>query len=690
MLDNGMAAAPPMMASPIDPAVLGSYGPSPLPPSPEQLELFRRLDMLARLASLDNAAEDLDETELAKLGSLVCREYKIDRDSRDEWEQQAQSAMDMARQKRTSKSFPWPNASNVKFPLLTTAALQFAARAYPAIVDGPRIVKGKVLGRDLDGQKAAAADRVGQHISYQLLYEVPGWETDVDTALHQIPIVGCAFKKIYPDPLSEAGFADELVSAFDFVVHQRTKSLETVPRATHVFTLYPHQIAERQRAGMFLDGLQLDPDPEADGDDPDAPRLFLEQHRYWDSDGDGMAEPWVVTVHQQSEKVVRLRAAYDLEQVVVDEQRGRILKLPKGYYCRFVKLPFLPDPEGGFYDIGFGRLLHAVSDVIDSTINQLMDAGTLQNAGGGFVSGTLQLGKSKITFRPGEYHRVDGVVGDIRQSLVNMQHPGPAPVLFQLLELMINAGKDIASVKDILTGETPVNQTATSTMAAIEQGLKVFTAIYKRIFRALSEEYSCIYEINKRTLDGPKYVALLDEPIEVTQADYQGEMDVVPTADPNSVTDMQRMAKAQLVLEEGKSGNPHVNVFAATKRAFEAARVEAVDEVLIPPPPPDQPLPPNPAEQAAQIKMQELQAGAEIKQQSAQMDLQARQMALQMDLARKQADLEAAEQQLRLKVASQHQEAALREAELERRWRELDLKEAAARQQAEAARGSTY
>lgn len=576
-----------MMAETMEPMHSGEVIPFPQPePPPEVTQLQRQIVLLQRLASMDNAAEAFKPEELAVLGSRVVREYQIDKTSRTEWEQTAARAMDLAKQKKASKSTPWDGASNVKYPMLTTAALQFAARAYPAIVDGPRIVKCAVAGRDPQGMKAAMADRVSQHMSYQLLYELPEWEADMDTALHQIPIVGCAFKKVYPDGTSQAGFRSDLISAFKFVVNQSTKSLETTPRATHVFELYPHEIGERIRAGRFVD---FDVKSGGNGsEDEDAPHEFFEQHRYWDADGDGIDEPWIVTVHKKLEKVVRITPCFDVDKIELDPMRGRIIRIPRRKY--FVKIPFLPDPEGGFYDIGFGKLLEALNDVIDTTLNQMMDAATLQNSGGGFAAAGVNLGKSRIKFKLGEYQTVPSAGQDIRQALYTPDFNGPSPVLFQLLSLMIEAGKDIASIKDILTGETPNNQTATSTMAAIEQGLKVFTAIYKRVFRALKEEYKLIYEINRAALDQPKYIALLDEPVEVTQADYHDDLDVMPVADPNTVTDMQRMAKAQFLMEQVAAGNPHINPLEATRRALEAARIERIEDVLVSQPPPPDPL----------------------------------------------------------------------------------------------------
>jgi chaperonin GroES len=548
---------------------MGEVVPFPMPDPPEVVRLRQVVMILTKLASIDNAAEALDPDELAKIGSRVVREYKIDKDSRADWEATARRAMDMAKQKKEPKSFPWDGAANVKYPLLTTAALQFAARAYPAIVDGSRVVKCKVNGPDPDGALSKAAEDLSEMMSHQLLHELPAWEDDLDTALHQIPIIGCAVRKVYPDQISKAGFRSDMISAFDFVVNQSAKSLEAVPRATHVFHLYPHEVDERRRSGWFLD---VELQGKSDTSDEDASMCFLEQHRWLDLDGDGTKEPWIVTVHEDTEKVVRIKPCFDPGNMEIDQTKGVIVRIPRRDY--FVLIPFIPDPEGGFYPVGFGHLLEPISDVIDTTINQMMDAGTLQNSGGGFIGAGVDIGKGKaeIRMRPGEYKRVTSPGQDLRQNIVNMEHPGPSSVLFELLGMMIDSGKEIASIKDVLVGDTTgKGMTATGTMALIEQGLKVFTAIYKRIYRALTKEYKIIFDI--KAAANPQLKAL--------------DMQILPVSDPGMITDLQRMSKAQFVLEEAKAGNPVVDIAVATRRAFEAAKIENFEELLKELPPPD-------------------------------------------------------------------------------------------------------
>lgn len=695
-------------------------------------DLAKRMMTLVRMSRMPNVAEVLKETERAEIGKKVKQEYDIDLQSRDGWEVKAKKAMDVAKQVATSKSFPWPDASNVKYPLLTTAALQFAARAYPAICDGPRVVKCQVMGADPSGMKAGAADRISQHMSYQLLYET-SWESDIDTLLHQLPIVGCVFKKVYRDGTSEAGFCDDLISAFDLVVNQSAKDLATVPRITHRFPLYPHQIAERQREGRFSE-VDIHGDDEKDANDDHAPHQILEQHRYLDLDGDGVLEPWIVTVHEKSEQVLRIVPGFDADEIQFDAMSGKILRIKRKDY--FVKVPFIPDPEGGFYDLGFGHLLEHVNATIDTSINQMNDAATMQNSGGGFIGGAIDLGKGKATIRmrPGEYHRLTGAGDNIRNNIVPHQHPGPSAVSMQLLELMLSAGKDIASVQDILVGDNSKSMTATATMALIEQGLKVFTAIYKRIFRALKQEFRLIFEINKRHLDVQKYIALVDvpqpqqqpmmghnggppmgdqppmpgpdgqmmppgppqqppmpPPVDPSQ-DYLGQMDIMPVSDPSNVTDMQRMAKAQFVMEQLMKGNPFINGKIVTQRALEAARIERVEEIIQDPPPPQ----PDPAAQKAQADIQAKQASAQldqqakqadmaIKQQTAEMAMSVKAQTARMTLELKQRELELKERELALKEREMMGQSQLRDAQLGQKWKELEVKEAEAKVKADPA-----
>jgi chaperonin GroES len=546
-------------------------------------------DVLLKLAKYEqsqNIAEDIDDELKKTIGYEVHRDYETDLHSRSEWAESAKRAMNIALQVRQPKNYPFQGAANIKYPLVTVAALQFGARAYPAIVDGNRIVKCQVLGKDESGEKRAKSERVSQHMSYQLIHQMEEWEEDTDVLLHHLPIVGCAFRKVYRSDELGRNKA-EMIPAIHLIVNNKVRSLDEAPRVTHELFLYPQDIEERKLTGTFCDVELPMPSGEGEANDNDAPHMFLEQHRFIDLDGDGYREPYIVTIHKDTCEVVRIVANFTLE--AIKDNGKRIVRIPKEQY--FVKYSFLPDPKGGFYDIGFGKLLESLSETIDTTINQMLDAGHLQTAGGGFVGSGLRLKKGTIALSPGKYVTVDAPGQDIRQAIVNLEHPGPSAVLFQLLGMMIDAAQDITAIKDILTGDAGGKvQTATTTLALIEQGLKVFTAIYKRIYRALKQEFKLLFALNARYMDDKEYFTVLDDQKAISKSDYEiASMDVMPVADPRMVTDMQKAARSQLIMEIGAHPTlgPLQNPREALKRIYEGAAMDGIDTLMLPEPGPD-------------------------------------------------------------------------------------------------------
>lgn len=644
-------------------------GDEPQPPNPVE-QPADPIVQLAAWADMPNVAFEIDEDVAGRIAARVIEEYEIDKDSRSDWEEEAKAAMDAVLQKTEAKSHPWPNAANIKFPLLTTAALQFGARSYPAIVQGDRVVRLKTVGPDPFGLKAERAERVSLHMSHQLIEEQDGWETELDIMMHQLPILGDGFKKVYRDQEIGQNVSD-FVSAMNVVVNQNTKDLMRVPRITQEVELYPYQIEERIRGETFVDFEYPASSPsqanEADDDssslqtDEDAPHLFLEQHRYWDLDEDGLPEPWIATVHKDSGKLVRLQANYDLDKIRIN-RKGELAQLPRYQY--FVNFPFIPDPNGGFYGIGFGRLLKSIGETINTSLNQMLDAGTLQNKGGGFIGSGMNTKKNKITVAMNEWTVLNVPGKTIREAIVPHQFAGPSPVLFQLLGLMIDAGKQIASVQEVLSGETSAKtMQPTTLLALIEQGLKVFTAIIKRVFRSLKREFGLLYELNRRFPDEESYAEIIDwEPdaelvkqIEEMQAQAAGmghnggppmqdganmqpgaanmqgppqpmqlppevlqrlspptmaadynhkDRNVVPVADPNAVTDMQALGKAQVI--QSTIGVPGVNTEEAIRRIYAAAKIEDIDKLIQP-----QPQGPDPMQvEAAKVQLRRENAAA--------------------------------------------------------------------------------
>jgi chaperonin GroES len=539
-----------------------------------QADPLTRLQQLAKVPNLaiDNDIFQLTPDKLTAMGQKVCRETRIDESSRAEWEKRVRAGMDLALQNAKPKTFPWPGAANVRFPIMTSAAIQFAARAYPAIIMGAKVVRCEIMGADPGGTKKARGERICAHMSWQLLKRMKEWESDVDRMMHAIPIIGCGFKKTFFSPDLGRPRSD-YVSAFDLIVNHSAKSLATAPRVTHCFELYPHEIAERILSGTFRSfdyGIA-----EGGGDDEDAPHKFLEQHRRWDLDGDGYTEPYIITVHKQTQQVCRVRANWDADTIRMFP--GKIVGIDPVEY--FTKIPFVPNPDGGFYDIGFGWLLSPLNESINTVINQLLDAGTLANTGGGFIGSGLRLKGGTLRFSPGEYKEVDVSGSTARDNVVPLTFPGPSPVLFQLLGLLIDAAREVASVKDVLTGEVSAQTMQPGTaLALIEQGLKVFTSIFKRIHRGLGEEYQKLYAINRKYFDQEEYEMFQDAP-QLSAEDYQGDpMDIVPVSDPSMVADMQRIARAEYL--ERYKGQPGMNTMAITRRQLESVGVENIEELF--------------------------------------------------------------------------------------------------------------
>lgn len=601
---------------------------------PEEQPL-RPDEFIAAVLQAENIAELLDEDQLGKIAQDVTRDYEADKGSMGDWLDRMERGLELARLVKQDKAYPFKGAANVKYPLITSAALQFNARAYPAIVPGDRTVKAKVWGDDPQGLKAARAERISEHMSWQLTTQIPEWEEETDKLLTMLPIVGTMVRKWWYDPV-ESRARCRVVDPGKFIVHNRVKNLNDAPRSTEEIDLYPYEIESRIRSGQFIEFEYKTP-----SDDDGEPQEFIEQHCRLDLDEDGYPEPYIVTIHVERAKVVRIvpdfseddvtferemqqvPAVQDVEvmQPVVDQYTGMIGQQPviipqqvmteqevivgitaikRSSY--FVTYQFAPSMDGGFWGTGLGMLLGDISDSINSILNMLLDAGHYASAGGGFIGAELRMKGGAHRRRPGEWTQVQTMGNDVRSAIVPFTVPGPDATLFQMLGLLIEAGREIASVKDVMTGDAPRNQTATATLAMIEQGQMVFTAVFKRVFRALKGEYQMLGRMNGQTISPEEYNAFHDgeEMFDPAQDYGQVGMDVEPVADPRSVTKMQMAAKAEVTMQMAQQGmfNPQE----AAKRVAEAMDIPDVEELL---------PQPNPMQQMA-MQMQMAAGQAEL------------------------------------------------------------------------------
>lgn len=577
-------------------------------PDRQQMQLLTRW---ADHTQTPNIAEELKAEQLNEIGRKAKEEYEIDLQSLSGWLDKSRDAIKLAMQITEPKTNPWPGASNVIFPLMTVASVQFAARAYPAIIAGRNVVKGVVVGEDngtpmqapdgspavqvdprtgqpamgpngqpqimwqiAPGEKRRRADVIGAHMSWQLLEEMEDWEEETDKLLHVLPILGCTFRKSYFDP-SVGCNESVLVMPQNLVVNYWAKALERAPRITEEQKFYPVEIEENERSGIWLEqDYGLAP---GSGNDKDAPHEFLEQHRRIDLDGDGYPEPYIVTLNKESGKVARIVARFDLDGVMLSRTTHQVMQIkPVHYYTQY---NFLPNIDGGLYGMGFGQLLSPINATVNTLINELIDSGHLANTQGGFIGKGLSMHAGSVRFKKGEFKTVNVPGAAIRDAIVPMSFSPPSAVLFQLLGLMIDAGKEISSVKDVLTGDASIaTMQPTTLLALIEQGLKVFTGIYKRIYRAEKKELAKLYRLNRIYLQNESQYQDGDEWKVIRREDYMKGSGVIPVSDPAMVSDMQRAARAQFL--QGYQNDPHCDPIEIRRRVFDAASIENPEAIF--------------------------------------------------------------------------------------------------------------
>lgn len=548
----------------------------PMPVNPAVAQMVQRVEALA---SAVNLCDQLADADLTKLDNSVIEGFDIDKASMTEWEERMQRGLDLAMLVKEEKTYPWVNAANIRYPLITSAALQYNARAYPAIVPSTDVVKVAVMGQDAKGQKSGRAKRVAEFMSWQLKVDSREWERGTDQLTLQLPIVGDVFRKLWWDVTTNRVRSQIRLPGKHIVVNNNATTLGNAPRISDIVDLYPHQVKTNFLSGRFRE-VNIPPKPE----DDHSPESFIEQLCRHDLDGDGYPEPYIVTVHKETQQVVRIVAAYDKSTVRIDG--NRIIGVDVVPYL--VHYQFMPPMDGGLLGTGMGLLLGDISETINSTLNMIMDSGHLSSLGGGFIGAQnfrIKGGVQRV--RPGEYKQVNFTGDDIRRGIVDLQFPGPSPVLFQVLGMLIESGREITSVSNVMTGDAGrQNMPVGTVMALIEQGQMVFTASYKRIYLALMDEFALIAGLNAKNLKAERYNAFLDgEPADPATDFNMADMDVLPVADPGSVTSMQKMSKAQFIWELAQDPRGIVNPQEALMRVLDAASVENPEALISQPDP---------------------------------------------------------------------------------------------------------
>lgn len=553
---------------------------------------------LKTLLESANIAEYLTNSDLAKIGSECSDGFENDKNSRAEWERKTKLSMELALQVSEQKTFPWSGASNVKFPLVTIAAMQFHARAYPTLIPNNGIVKCRVIGDDPNGVEAARANRISSHMSFQILEEDEDWEEEMDKSLLHQAIVGCSFKKTYYSP-QEGHNESQFVLAKDLYVSYYTTSLEYAQRVTQVLYFNENDLYERFYSGLFLDWNRSSK-PQSDGEDvleesrdnsqgltrppydTTTPYEILEQHCFIDLDGDGYREPYIVYLRKDTGLVLRIVARFFEESITYSpKDKKRILRIePEQYYTKY---GFIPSPDGGFYDLGFGSLLGPLNESINTAINQLIDAGTLSNTAGGFLGRGVKFKSGDNQFKPFEWKRVDSTGDDLRKGVFALPVREPSDVLFKLLGLLIDYGNRIGMATDPQVGVNPGQNTPAETSRnSLQEGQRIFNAVFKRTYRSLKEEFRKLYRLNSLYLpDEVSYYAISTGGNQkALAADYaQSPKTIVPAADPNMISDSMKQQQA-MMLKAAAAQTPGYDMYQVERKFLESIQIQDIEKVF--------------------------------------------------------------------------------------------------------------
>lgn len=566
-----------------------------------------KLDLKLKLEEIQqepNIAELIDKDKLDSIAKHCHKGYMDDASSLHDWMSKTKQVVKAASlESNPNKTVPFIGAADVKLPMVVSSIVQYAARTYGEIVRNGEVVQAAVIGEDPDGSKADRAKRISAFMSYQLLFKDPDWEEDTDKLLNSFPLTGMAFRKTYYDPIKKAPRTETCLWN-EVIMSNHATSLEDARRISHVLCIPRNEVVEKQRARLYSEideaALQAVGGEHTDGYDTFE---IIEQHTFLDLDGDGYEEPYVVTFLEKNQAILRIVARWDSDGVERNEDDEVLRITPVQYFTCF---KFLPSPDGRYYGIGLGQLMHGIMETSNSIVNNLIDSGNMSNNPCGFIDSALTIpGGDDVTFELGEFKKVDfGMLGDnLGNHIYKLDVAKPDGTLLQLLGILNSYGKEIASINEALTGDMKTqNVPATTALAVINQGSKVLGSVQRRLYRALQQEFDKLYRINRLYLSDEEYFTTMDTQLAIAQSDFEDKsIDIRPVADPNMSSDVQRMQKAQA--EMALIGQPGVNAYEIIKDYLRAMGSENIDK-KVQPPDPNAPPPPEMIQLQAQLDMQ--------------------------------------------------------------------------------------
>ena len=542
-----------------------------------------------------NLAEFMDPDVLTNISSELRQSYEDDKGSRQQWEEAYTKGLDLLGLNYSERSQPFQGASGVTHPLLAESVTQFQAQAYKELLPASGPVRAQVIGLATK-EKEDQAQRVAEFMNYQMMHVMEEYDPELDQMLFYLPLSGSTFKKIYYD--SNLGRAvSKFVPSEDLVVPYTATNLEECERVTHVLKRTENDIKKMQVTGFYRD-IALQPSEEDQNKVEEKERklsgveknsykddqyTLLEMHVDLDVEGfehpDGIKLPYIVTIDEGSGEVLSIYRNYNQEDNLFKKQQ---------YFVHYKFMPGL-----GFYGLGLIHMIGGLSRTATAALRQLIDAGTLANLPAGFKARGLRDADDDQPIQPGEFRDVDAPSGDLRAGLLPLPYKGADPTLFQLLGFCVQAGKEFATVADQKLGDAAnAGAPVGTTMALMERGMRVMSAIHKRMHYAQRIEFKLLARIFAESLP-PVYPYEVQGDLQTLKAsDFDERIDIVPVSDPTIFSMSQRITLAQTQLQLAQAAPEMHNMYEAFRRMYSAMGVQNI-EAILPPPSGPQPLDPG-------------------------------------------------------------------------------------------------
>ena len=555
---------------------------------PESLRQSQATDFNANLADF------VDERELGYLASTLYQTYQDYKSSRKDWEKSYTQGLELLGFKYENRTEPFAGASGATHPVLAEAVTQFQALAYKELLPANGPVRTQIIGVQTP-EKTQQSNRVKDFMNYQLMDVMREYEPEFDQMLFYLPLAGSAFKKVYYDDLLERAVS-KFVPADDLIVPYTATSLDDAEAIIHRIKISENELRKQQVAGFYRDiELKAGNDNLTDvekkelelegtvktGRDDDVFTL-LECHVNLDLEGfedvgpdgepTGIKLPYIVTIEENSRDILSIRRNYEQN----DPKKSKIQ-----YFVHFKFLPGL-----GFYGFGLIHMIGGLSRTATSALRQLLDAGTLSNLPAGFKQRGIRIRDDAQAIQPGEFRDVDAPGGNIRDAFMTLPFKEPSATLLQLMGVVVNAGQRFASIADLQVGDGNQQAAVGTTVALLERGSRTMSAIHKRIYSALKNEFKILSRVFRLYLPAEYPYDVVGGQKMIKQSDFDDRVDILPVADPNIFSQTQRISLAQTELQLAMSNPQMHNLYQAYRNMYEAIGVKDVDTVLIRPQPP--------------------------------------------------------------------------------------------------------